>query len=271
MRFLFWFLLALSILATYTYFNGADRGLQLTTGYFLELTLSIDNLVIMYLIMTRLKIAERDQSRILFYGILFAVIARVGFIFFGLEILHHFKWAQYLFAIILLASAMQLLREWCSHSTPEIMATESRLMKFLESHLRFDANYKGPHFFSRVNGQLFVTSGLIALILIEISDLIFAVDSVPAVLSVTREPQIAILANILAIFGLRSLYGVIVHFVERWRFLKPALVVIMIFVAAKLALAEVYEISSIVSLGVVIGVILLSIIAYRVYRKPAAK
>ena len=253
MRFLFWFTLALLSIAAYFFFFGADQGIQLASGYFIELALSVDNLVIIYMVFSSLKVKPEDQQRVLFWGILIAAVARIAFIVGGLELLSHFHFGIYIFAGILQLSAFQVLWDWLKGDRAELEQREGRILGFLKRHLRYDSTYKGHAFFISRDGKLWVTTGFIALILVEISDLIFAVDSVPAVLAVTRDPVIAVLSNILAIFGLRSLYSLIAKKLESWRFLKPSLVFVLSFVALKMAAADSFEISALTSLFVVLA------------------
>ncbi len=246
-----WVGLSLSFTAWFGYRYGTALGFEFLTGYLVELSLSVDNLFVILLIFKSFKIPANNQHRVLFWGILGAIIFRGILIVVGVDLIHKFDWLMYVFGLFLVFTGLKFVFE----SDKEKDVTDSALVKTLGRYIPLSTSNSSGRFFLREGGQLKATTLFLALIVIEISDLVFAVDSIPAVLAITRDAFIAFGSNILAILGLRALYFVIAEWVSSLRYLKPGLAVILMFIGIKMLTAGFVHISSWVSLLVIIGVL----------------
>jgi tellurite resistance protein TerC len=225
---------------------GAARGTEFLTGYLLEKSLSVDNVFVFILIFATLKIPAQSQHRVLFWGILAALILRAVMIFAGAALLTRFHWLIYVFGAFLIFTGVQLFRHWRS-GTDESNKLISLAYKYVPSTPKLD----GQKFFLVENGKRLATPLFMALVLVELSDVIFALDSIPAIFAVTTDPFIVFTSNIFAILGLRSLYFLLSGMVDKFRFLKPSLAGVLVFVGAKMALADFVKLPSWVSLTVI--------------------
>lgn len=246
-----WVTIAAAFNIWFGYKYGSDLGLQFATGYIVELSLSVDNLFVMLLIFKSFRIPAQFQHGVLFWGILGAVVFRGAMILVGVDLLHKFDWLLYVFGAILIVSAIKFLFE----SDEQKDVTESWFVRFLQKHISYTKHIHEDKFFAVENGVRKATPLLVALIVIEFTDIIFAVDSVPAVLSVTRDAFVAFASNILALLGLRSLYFVIADWVDKFRYLKPGLSAILAFVGVKMVIAKWYHVPTHVSLLVIVMVL----------------
>lgn len=234
----------------YTY--GRDLGVEFFTGYLVEKSLSVDNLFIILLIFSSFKIPAQHQHRVLFYGVLGAILLRAFFIIVGAQLLHLFHWILYVFGGILIITAIKLLRE-----TDEAAdVNESWAVRVLKRIMPTTTSFNGNHFFLIENGIRKATPLFSALIAIEITDLIFAVDSIPAVFAVTQDAFVAFASNILAILGLRALYFVLADWVGKLRYLKPGLAAVLGFIGIKMVFIDLFKIPSSVSLLVIFSILL---------------
>ncbi|MFO1078406.1 MAG: TerC family protein [Planctomycetota bacterium] len=230
--------------------RGSTACTEFFTGYVIELSLSIDNVFVFIVIFGGLGIPRELQHRVLFWGILTALVLRGAMILGGAALVSRYEWVLYVFGAFLLWTGVRMLRP-SSHSAD---GSESRLMAFVRRHLRFTALH-GARFWVRVDGRLTATPLLLALIMIELSDVVFAVDSIPAIFAVTRDPYLVFTANVFAILGLRSLFFVLAGMLDRFRYLKYGLAVVLVFVGAKLLLLEYVHLPPLLSLSVVLGVL----------------
>lgn len=233
----------------YTY--GQELGVEFLTGYLVEKSLSVDNLFVILLIFSSFKIPDKYQHRVLFYGVLGAILLRAFFIIVGAQLLHLFHWILYLFGGILIITAIKLLRE--TDETENVQ--ESWGIRILKRIMPTSTSFNGNHFFLIENGVRKATPLFSALVAIEITDLIFAVDSIPAVFAVTQDAFVAFASNILAILGLRALYFVLADWVGKLRYLKPGLAAVLGFIGAKMVLLEIFKIPSWVSLLVIFSIL----------------
>ncbi len=249
-----WIAVALGFNAWIAFHHGTDLGLQFLTGYLVEKSLSVDNLFVMLLVFKSFKIEPRLQHRVLFWGILGAVVFRGALIFVGAELVHRFEWILYIFGAILIFSGVKFLRE--SDDSSDI--NESPMTRFLRRHIPLTDGFRGNHFFVKEKGRHMATPLFLALCVIEVTDIVFAVDSIPAVFAVTQDSFIAFSSNIAAILGLRALYFVVADSIARFRYLKPGLAAILIFVGAKMLLIHFYKIPSWVSLLVIVAILVTS-------------
>ena len=222
------------------------------TGYLVEKSLSVDNLFVILLIFSSFRIPDQYQHRVLFYGVLGAVVLRAFFIILGAQLLHLFHWILYVFGAILVITAIKFLRE----SDEEMDVKENWSIRFLKRVIPTTTSFNGNHFFLIEDGVRKATPLLLALVVIEVTDLIFAVDSIPAVFAVTQDAFVAFASNILAILGLRALYFVLADWVGKLRYLKPGLAAILGFIGIKMLLLDVFKIPSWISLLVISAILI---------------
>ncbi len=246
-----WISLALIFNVWFAYQYGQELGVEFLTGYLVEKSLSVDNLFIILLIFSSFKIPAQYQHRVLFYGVLGAVVLRAFFIILGAQLLHMFHWILYVFGAVLVFTAVKLLRESDSHADVQ----ESWSLRLIRKFIPTTTSFNSHHFFMIENGVRKATPLFLALIVIEVTDLIFAVDSIPAVFAVTQDAFVAFASNILAILGLRALYFVLADWVGTLRYLKPGLAAILGFIGVKMLLIDFYKIPSWVSLLVIFSIL----------------
>jgi tellurite resistance protein TerC len=255
-----WVVLALGFNAAVYAWFGPERALEFLTGYVIEKALSIDNLFVFLVIFGYFRVPARYQHRVLFWGILGALAMRAVFILAGGALLHSFHWVIYVFGAVLLVTGVKLLRQREDHVHPE----RNPAVRLAARLLPLTPRDHGQRFFVRESGRLVGTPLLLALVAVEASDLVFAVDSVPAVFAVTRDPFIVFTSNIFAILGLRSLYFVLAGGLARLRYLNVGLASVLIFVGAKMLLADLLAVPIGASLAVVAALLGLSL-AFSLY------
>jgi tellurite resistance protein TerC len=231
--------------------TGKHAALQFFTAYVVEEALSIDNLFVMAMIFRYFAVPQAYQHRVLFFGILGALVFRGAFIGTGLAFIGLFAWSVYVFGAVLLYTAIKMLLSKDDQAHPE----KNPLVRLVKRFFPFTSDYHGDRFFVNVSGRTMATPLCMALVLIEGSDIVFAVDSVPAVFGVTRDPFIAFTSNVFAILGLRSMYFALAAAMNSFRYIKVSLVLVLGFVGAKMLLTHHLPIGSVVSLGVIIAVL----------------
>ncbi len=231
--------------------HGPERGLEFFTGFLIEKALAVDNIFVFVVIFSAFAIPTVHQHRVLFWGVLGALVMRAGFILAGGAFLARFHWAVYVFGGILALTGLKLLFTGEGEADPE----RNPIVRAARRLLPVTPHLEGHRFVVRRGGRLLATPLLLTLVAVEVSDLIFAFDSIPAIFAVTRDPFIVFTSNIFAILGLRSLYFLLAAVIDRFVYLKPALAVVLLFVGAKMMLAEVLEIPIGVSLGVILAVL----------------
>ncbi len=246
-----WISVALCFNAWFAISFGTDLGLEFLTGYLVEKSLSVDNLFVILLVFSSFRIPSAYQHRVLFYGVLGAIILRAVFILLGAHLLHAFHWVLYFFGLILVITAVKFLRE----TDETIDAKENWSIKLLKRILPTTEKLNGNHFFAVEGGVRKATPIFLALVVIEVTDLVFAVDSIPAVFAVTQDAFVAFASNILAILGLRALYFVLADWVGKLRFLKPGLATILGFIGIKMLLVDFVKIPSWISLLVIFAIL----------------
>jgi tellurite resistance protein TerC len=229
--------------------NGSDAVVQYITGYLLEWSLSVDNIFVMALIFAYLKIPAMYQYRVLFWGIVGAIVLRGLMIVAGTELLRHFDWMFYVFGATLLLSALRMLRD-----DDEIPDFGSSLpARIVRRFVPVTNELDRAHFFVRRSGNLYATPLFVALVMVELTDIVFAVDSIPAILAVTRDPFLVFTSNAFAILGLRSLYFAVAGLMALFRYLKYSLVLVLAFVGVKMLLMDIFHVPHLVSLGIIVG------------------
>ncbi len=208
-----------------------SQAINYVSGYFIEKTLSVDNIFVMLMILQGFNVPLKDYKLVLFWGILGAIVLRFVFIFAGVAIIQRFEWVLLLFGGFLLYQGMKLLVvKEKKGKNPK----DSKLIKYVSRHIRVYPEYFKDHFWFRDQGKLFFTPLFLVLIMIEFSDVIFAFDSIPAIFAVSRDPFIVFFSNVFAILGLRSLFFLVANMVNKFRFLKPGVAILLVFVGLKL-------------------------------------
>ncbi len=234
--------------------SGSDKGLEFFQAYLIEKALSVDNLFVFLAAFSFFAVPENLQHRVLFWGILGALVTRGAFIAVGAALLAAFHWVTYIFGVFLVLTAARLLLGGDDEVRPE----KNPVLKLFRRFVRSTPDYAGKHFFVRQGGKLFATPLLTVLVVIEATDVVFAVDSIPAVFGVTRDVFIVYTSNIFAVLGLRALTFLVARLVQRLRYLKVGLALVLAFVGAKMLIADRFRIPDLVSLLVVAGLIGLS-------------
>ena len=243
-----WISLALLFNVGVYYFFGAQRGLEFFTGYLIELALSVDNLFVFILIFTTFHVRPAYQHRVLFWGILGAQIMRAVFILLGAAILSVFHWVIFVFGGFLIFTGGKILLGRGTEVHPE----KNPVLKIFGKIVPTLPDFYGGRFTVKLDGKRYATALLPVLLVIEVTDLIFAVDSIPAIFGVTQDPFIVYTSNIFAILGLRALYFLLASAMDRFRFLKVGLGLVLVFIGGKMVLAEWMPISIEISLAVVV-------------------
>jgi len=235
---------------------GATPALEFLTGYLIEKSLSLDNIFVFVLIFGFFQVPARYQHRVLFWGVLGALAMRAGLIAAGAALLARFHWVMYAFGLFLVVTGVRMALQ--RHASGDL--SENRALRLVRRLIPVTDTYHGERFTVREAGRRLATPLLLALVLLELSDLVFAVDSIPAIFAVTRDPFLVYTSNVFAILGLRSLYFLLAGVVGKFRYLKLGLSVVLSFVGAKMLLAEVRPVPIAVSLAVILGVLALSVI-----------
>ncbi|MBL8753026.1 MAG: TerC family protein [Planctomycetes bacterium] len=234
--------------------QGQQPMVEFYTGYVIELSLSMDNVFVFVLILAGLKIPREFQHRVLFWGVLTALVLRGAMILGGAALVAKYHFVLYGFGAFLVWMGLKLLFGG-GDDDADGQKSEGRLMQFLRRRLRVTDELHGMKFFVVKDGKRVGTPLLLALIMVEISDVVFAVDSIPAIFAVTQDPFLVFTANVFAILGLRSLFFVLAGMLDRFRYLKYGLAIVLTFVGCKLLLLDVVHVDALLSLGIVVGVL----------------
>jgi tellurite resistance protein TerC len=262
----FWIALSLTFNYALYRLRGPEAGLEFLTGYVIEKSLSMDNLFVFALIFAYMGVPARDQHKVLYWGILGALVMRGVFIAAGTALISHFHWILYIFGAFLLYSGAKLFGNRFEKVEPE----RNPVLRLARRIFAVTQDFAGDAFFVRREGKVFATPLLFVLLMIETTDVLFAVDSIPAVFAVTQDPFIVYTSNILAILGLRALYFVLAGALGRFRYLRPGLALILIFVGIKMLVVHFYKMPTHISL-VVIVVVLAASIVLSLKSMPASK
>src|SRR5690606_8389836 len=236
--------------------SGAEAMIQYITGYLLEWSLSVDNIFVIAVIFTFMKIPPRFQYRVLFWGIVGAIVLRGAMIAMGAALIHAFDWMFYVFGGILLLSAARMLKD-----DEQFDPSNSVLVRLARRVYPVTDRLDGERFFTIKNGKRAATPLFVTLLLVDFADVVFAVDSIPAIFAVTQDPFIVFTSNAFAILGLRSLYFAIAWLMVMFRYLKFSLIFILAFVGVKMMLHHHVTIPHLVSLGVIVGFLAIGIVA----------
>ena len=245
---------------------GAQPATEFLTGYLIEKSLSVDNIFVFVVIFSALKIPALYQHRVLFWGILTALLLRAVMIFAGVALLARFHWLIYVFGAFLILTGVKLFLAWRKGQAENV--EESGALRLLRRVVPSTQKLDGERFFTVENGKRLATPLFMALLLVEFTDVIFALDSIPAIFAITQDPFIVFTSNIFAILGLRSLFFLLAGLVEKFSYLKVGLAGILVFVGAKMALVDVVKVSPFVSLGVIAAMLGASLLASFYLGKP---
>jgi tellurite resistance protein TerC len=243
------------------------RALEYFTGYLIEKSLAVDNVFVWITLFNFFAVPPTLQKRVLLYGVLGAIVMRAILIYLGAILLAHFHWILYFFGLLLLATGVKMLL-FAGHE-PEL--AQNPVLRWMRGHLRVSEHYHGERFFVALEGLRHATPLFLVLVLVEVTDLIFAVDSIPAIFAVTKDPFIVFTSNIFAILGLRAMYFLLADMAQRFHLLKYGLAGILIFIGAKMLLLDVYKIPVGVALGVVGLILAVAVVASLLTSKPVRR
>jgi tellurite resistance protein TerC len=237
------------------HFRGAPPALEFFTGYLIEKALSVDNLFLFLVIFRAFAVEDRLQHRLLEWGVVGALVMRGLMIGLGAELIGHFSWVLYLLGGFLVYAGIRLF-----FKKEDVHPEKGRIVRFASRHLRVTREYDGEHFFVRNAGKLFATPLFVVLLVVEFTDVTLAIDSIPAVFGITRDPFIVYTSNVLAILGLRALYFLLAGVIDRLRFLDEGLAIVLVFIGGKMMGERWLHIPVHISLGVVGGVLLVALV-----------
>ena len=262
----FWICCAMVFNTGVAHFMGPEKGLEFLTGYIIEKSLSVDNVFVFALLFSYFAVPPLYQHKVLFWGILGALIMRAIMIFLGAALITKFSWVIYLFGAFLILTGIKMMVK----REEEIHPERNPLVRLFKRVMPVTADYRGDRFFVRENGVRMATPLFVVLLLVEFSDLIFAVDSIPAIFAVTTDPFIVYTSNVFAILGLRSLYFALAGVMEKFHYLKIGLGLVLVFVGVKMLLGHSsWAIDTHVSLGVIVTVLAGSVVASLLRPKKA--
>ncbi len=253
----FWITLALIFNFGIYIWDGHEQGLFFLTGYVIEKSLSVDNLFVFLLIFTYFGVPKKYQHEVLFWGVLGAIIMRAIFIFAGIALIERFYFMIYIFGAFLIFTGIKMAFEKDKKIEPE----KNIVIRLFRKFFPVTKEYREGKFFVKENGKVYATPLFVVLLVVETSDLIFAVDSIPAILAITRDSFIVFTSNIFAILGLRALYFALAQVVDKFYYLQMALSVILTYVGVKMVIVDFYKIQTTTSLLVILSVLTVSIVA----------
>ncbi|HXH23235.1 MAG TPA: TerC family protein [Dehalococcoidia bacterium] len=258
-----WVSLALTFNAAIYFLAGHEPGVAFFTGYLIELSLSVDNIFVFVLLFTYFAVPAAYQHRVLFWGILGVIVMRGTLIALGSVLIHQLHWVIYIFGAILILSAWRMATGGVSHQDP----STNPAVRFIRRFLPVTETYEGQRFFVRRDGVLMATPLMVVLAAVETTDLVFAIDSIPAIFAITHDPFLVYTSNLCAVMGLRSMYFLLAGVVGKFHYLQLGLSLVLAFVGTKMLLSEVYKIPVEVSLLVVASVISTAIAASLLFPK----
>lgn len=262
-----WITLAMLFNLFVYYYFDKEKAIEFFTGYVIEKSLSVDNIFVIIMIFSYFKVPTSYQHKVLFWGILGALVMRVIFILAGIELIHRFHWLIYIFGGFLIITGIRMLTAGEAKLEPE----KNPLAKLARKLFPFTESFEGDRFFVRRDAKLWATPLFLVVVLIEATDLIFAVDSIPAILAISEDPFIVYTSNVFAILGLRSLYFALAGVEKYFQYLKYGLSTILVFVGVKMSITDIYKIPVDLSLIVIVFILAISMIASVVVQKKSEK
>lgn len=251
-----WIALSLIFNVGVWWYLGGQKALEYFTGYLLEKSLSVDNIFVFMLIFQYFQVPQKYRHRVLFWGIIGALVMRAFFIAVGVTLISLFHWVVYLFGAFLVYTAWKMATELDREIHPERNPVLVALRRFMP----VTSDYEGGHFLVRKRSKLYATPLLVVLVVVESTDVVFAVDSIPAVLAITQDPFIVYTSNVFAILGLRALYFALAGIMERFHYLRYGLAAVLGFVGVKMLLEDLVHIPVLVALGVVAAILTVTIV-----------
>jgi tellurite resistance protein TerC len=255
-----WVALAIAFAVVVYFWHGRTASLEFATGYLIELSLSIDNLFVFLVIFRYFRVPGELQHRVLFWGILGALITRGAFILVGVGLIRQFDWIIYIFGALLVWSGFKLLRQGDTEIDPE----KNPVLKLFRRWMPVTDEYVGNKFWVRQPG-LYATPLVVVLLVVETTDILFAVDSIPAVLAITLNAFIVYTSNVFAIMGLRSMYFAVAGMMDYFEYLHYGLSAVLVFIGGKMLLSHYYKLPTHIALATVLGVLLISVLASVVF------
>ncbi len=260
-----WISLALVFNYGIYHFVGHEKGLEFLTGYLIEKALSVDNLFVFIMLFSMFGVEPKYQHKVLFWGILGALIMRAVFIFAGVALINRFHWIIYIFGAFLIYTGFKMM----VHKEESLHPEQNPLVKLFKKLMPVTNEMHGDRFFVKINHKTFATPLFVVLIIIEFTDLIFATDSIPAILAISHDPFIIFSSNVFAILGLRALYFALAGLTKYFAYLKYGLAVILVFVGVKMGISGFYHFPIVASLLVILAILLVSVLASFVFPKKA--
>ena len=260
-----WITLAMGFAALVFWYQGTVRGLEFLTGYLIELSLSVDNLFVFLLIFSYFKVPAKYQHRVLFWGVLGALVMRLTMIFVGGALIDRFHWIIYIFGAFLIYTGIKMFKQ----EELDIQPEDNPVARVITRYVPISRHYEEEKFFTRVNGKLTGTLLLLVLIIVEFTDLVFAVDSIPAIFAITTDTFIVYTSNVFAILGLRSMYFLLAGVVEKFQYLRMGLAIVLTFIGVKMVGTFAFHIPIWASLIFVAAVLLGSVAASLLWPKEA--
>ncbi|MCO6460824.1 MAG: TerC family protein [Saprospiraceae bacterium] len=246
-----------------THLSPTNAVMKYITGYLIELSLSVDNIFLIALVFSSFSIPKKYQHEVLFYGVLGAIVFRAIMIIFGVALINKFTWVIYVFGVFLIVTALRML---FTHDKPQ-NPRDSKIYKWIKKVYPVSNKVYGDKFFIRKRGITFATPLFVTLIIIELTDLFFAIDSIPAILAITADPFIVFSSNILAVMGLRSMFFLIVGMLDKFTYISYSLIVILAFVGVKMLLSHHVDIPDWLSLGVIVLALAGGMLASKLIKK----
>jgi tellurite resistance protein TerC len=258
-----WVSLALAFAVVVYFWHGKRESLEFVTGYVIELSLSIDNLFVFLVLFRYFRVPREHQHKVLFWGILGALLMRGAFILAGVGLIRRFEWITYVFGILLIFSGLKLLR-----GEQEIDPGKNPVLRLFRRWIPVTEEYEGGRFWVR-RDRIYGTPLLVVLLMVETTDVLFAVDSIPAILAITLNAFIVYTSNVFAILGLRSMYFALAGVIDLFQYLHYGLSVVLVFIGVKMLVSHYYRIPTGVALGVVVGVLGIAVLLSLILPKRA--
>ena len=262
-----WISLGLAFNLLIHFIAGKKIAIDFLTGYLVEYSLSVDNIFVFVMLFAAFKVKDKYQHRVLFWGIIGALVLRGLLISVGATIIHQFSWVLYIFGVFLIYAGYKMLKD----DDNDIDLENNAILLFSKRYFPISDEYHEEKFMITENGKRVFTPLFLVLIVVEFTDLLFALDSIPAIFGITLDPFIVFSSNAFAILGLRSLYFLLAGIIEKFRHLNYALAFVLSFVGVKILIAEIYHIPNLVSLGVIVSAIAISILTSILTAKSIAK
>ena len=258
-----WITLAMIFNLLIYYYFGKDKALEFFTGYLIEKSLSVDNIFVIIIIFAYFQVPQAYQHKVLFWGILGALVMRIIFILVGVELIHRFHWLIYIFGAFLVITGIRMLTSGEIKIDPD----KNPLIRFFRKFFPVTDSFEGDQFFVVKNGKRWITPLFLVVVIIETTDLIFAVDSIPAILAISEDAFIVYTSNVFAILGLRSLYFALAGIEKNFHYLKYALSAILVFVGVKMCIADWIKIPVEMSLIIIAFVLMISVLMSFIFPK----